>query len=204
MAPEQKAKLPVPPAGGKAAAAAAPADAAEEEKSGRFAFLSRIPGGPKITILLFLVIVGQGFAVAHFYQEAQRNKVASSPEVTLGEFQFLSRFATGNQVNRANFSLHIALLDQLDRQARNRLVQRKFRVLQNIEELLRKTPSGDFDDPMLVDLKLQLQERINQTLELKVIADVIITDLTVEHKSAPERKPDHSVGSVVQATSSRE
>ncbi len=197
MSPEQKAK---PPAEAKEAEVETP----KKEESKRFAFLSRIPNGPKITLVLCLAIVGQGAPLAYFYRQAKINQPVPTPEVTLGEFQFRSRFATPNQVNQASFCLHIALLDQLDREARDRLSQRRFRVLQNVEELLRKTPSGDFDDPTLVDLKRQLQERINQTLEMRVIADVVITGLEVEREPPSERQAGDSVESVAQATALRE
>ncbi len=199
MSPEQKTKPP-PPVVGKEAEVEVEVETPKQEESGRFAFLSRIPSGPRITLVLCLLVVGQGAPLAYFYTQAKKNQPVPIPEVTLGEFQFNSRFATPNQVNRASFSLHIALLDQLDRQARDRLSQRRFRVLQNVEELLRKTPSGDFDDPTLVDLKRQLQERINQTLEMRVIAEVVITGLEVEREPAAERQADDSVESIAQAT----
>ena len=45
------------------------------------------------------------------------------------------------------------------------------------EELLRRAHGGDFEDPGLQELKRQLQERINQALGIRAVADVIVTDL---------------------------
>jgi len=56
----------------------------------------------------------------------------------------------------------------------------RFRVQQNVEELLRRAHGGDFDDPGLGELKRQLQERINERSG-RAIAEVIVTDLKLQH-----------------------
>jgi hypothetical protein len=76
--------------------------------------------------------------------------------------------------------LHIGLLKVDDRVARAKLAANKFRVQQDIEELLRQAGGEDFVDPLLTELKRQLQEQINATIGMRAIAQVIITDLSID------------------------
>ena len=111
-----------------------------------------------------------------------------TPEVSLGAFTFEAPGDEDGRIAAAEFSLHIALLRQVDQPARSRLTARKHRVQQNVEELLRQAHGGDFEDPNLAGLKRQLQEQINETLGIRAIADVIITDLKL-HRSPQATSP---------------
>ena len=116
--------------------------------------------------------------------------VAAQNEIGLGEFTFLSPQGEPGQVTRAEFSLHLSLLSDVDSIARQRLAHKKFKVEQEIEELLRQAHAGDFDDPVLSELKRQIQETVNQCLEMRAITEVIITDFSAEkspgqHSSGP-------------------
>ena len=105
-------------------------------------------------------------------------------EISLGHFSFTNP-ADGGRVASAEFKLHIRLLRELEKSVTVRLFQRKFKVEQDIEELLRQASGGDFDDPMLTELKRQIQEKINQSLEIRAISEVIITDLVLTKRSNP-------------------
>ena len=50
---------------------------------------------------------------------------------------------------------------------------------------MRRAHGGDFEDPLLAGLKQKLQEHINQTLGIRVIDDVIITELKLERREGP-------------------
>ncbi len=104
----------------------------------------------------------------------------SNGEIGLGAFHFEGDRSEGGSVGKADFSLHISLLEPVDLAARQRLAARKYHVQQDVEELLRKAHSGDFEDPGLTDLKRQLHEQINQTLGVRTVAEVIITDLKLQ------------------------
>lgn len=111
-------------------------------------------------------------------------------EVSLGSFSFTNS-GEGGQISDASFELHIRLLREVEKSAHIRLAQRKFKVEQDIEELLRQASGGDFADPELTELKRQIQERINRSLDLRAISEVIITnlDLTEREKSVALGKP---------------
>ncbi len=102
-------------------------------------------------------------------------------EVTLGSFEFTNR-SGGGLLSDAHFDLHVRLLLEVENDAHIRLDQRRFKVAQDIQELLRQASGGDFDDPALTELKRQIQERINQSLEIRAISEVIITDLALTRR----------------------
>jgi len=76
------------------------------------------------------------------------------------------------------------LLDDMQHIGKIRLDDRKFKVQQEVEQLLREAAAGDFDDPKLAELKRQLQETINQVAGKRVIKEVIITDLSIHRADA--------------------
>ncbi len=103
-------------------------------------------------------------------------------EISLGSFAFENQ-GDGGRLADAEFELHIRLLLDMEKDALIRLTQRRFKVEQDIEELLRQASGGDFDDPSLAELKRQLQERINQSLDMRAVSEVIITDLTLTRRA---------------------
>ena len=90
--------------------------------------------------------------------------------------------------------MHIALLEQVEVAARRELSAKRFRVQQAVEELTRRAHGGDFEDPLLTELKRRLQERVNEALGIRVIADVIITDLKLERKGEPIERIGETAG----------
>ncbi len=101
------------------------------------------------------------------------------PEVTLGEFTFTPEDAGDSPVTSAVFTVHLSLIAELAPTGERLLEVNKFRVQQDIEELLRQAHGGDFEDSELGDLKHRLQEQIGETLGTRVISQVIITDLQI-------------------------
>jgi len=136
-----------------------------------------------LLIILVVSVAAHAIGLAYFRLTANRPAHEPSPEVSLGVFRYVADPAQAGQITSAEFSLHIALLDQVEGAARRALSVKRYRVQQAVEELTRRARSGDFDDPLLTGLKRQLQEQINQTLGFRVIADVIITDLKLERKA---------------------
>lgn len=148
--------------------------------SGRATLWSRFLTRKWIAIIVGLSIIIHGIGFTCYQLVGKRRPAFVSPEVNLGLFQFHADQNEGGRVVSAEFSLSIALLENVEQAARRRLKAHKFRVQQDIEELLRQAHSGDFDDPSLGELKRQLQEQVNETLSMRAIAEVIITDLTLE------------------------
>jgi len=129
-------------------------------------------------VILFLgIITLQGAVLIYYYGSNGSLKTPLNAEISLGKFCFKADEGEQGHISNAEFGLHIALLQQVAPHARHQLAIHQFRVQQDIEELLRQAHSGDFDDPTLGELKRQLQEQINETLGMRAIADVIITDL---------------------------
>jgi len=157
---------------GEAKALEQPESTASESKRGPGRFLTR----------KWLIVLLGGSIVGHTITFAScRWKTAvpdaETAEYALGHYTFQADPSDGGPVSSAEFALHVTLLDEVERVARQRLAGKKFRVRQAVEELIRRAHGGDFSDPSLGGLKRRLQEQINEALGVRVIADVMITDL---------------------------
>ena len=142
-----------------------------------------------LAIVLGVSILGNGLGLAAYcLRNGRTAEEGANREIGLGGFRFTPEHAEGSPVMGAEFSLHIALLEEVEPMARPLLAQRKYRVQEGIEELLRKAHGGDFRDPSLADLKRQLQERVNEALGMRAISEVIITGLQVQR--APQTLGD--------------
>lgn len=142
-----------------------------------------------IAILVASSIVVHGACFLYYCLARRNSPETPSPEVCLGAFMFEADKAEGGRLVNAEFSLSVALLEHVDQAARRQLKAHRFRVQQDVEELLRRAHGGDFDDPTLGDLKRQLQEQVNETLGIRAVADVIITNLKL-------RRSDGEIGSM--------
>ena len=162
------------------------------EKSGAIADSQKRVAGwvlnSKVIIVLVVLTVVINAAGLAFHSVGNSGKTNDDAEHDIGTYHFLANPSEKGQIAAAEFNLHIAVLDDIEKEARRRLAAKKFRVQQDIEELLRKAHGGDFDDPSLGELKRRLQARINETLGMRAIADVIITDLNLE-RTMPAAKP---------------
>lgn len=115
-------------------------------------------------------------------------------EESIGEFRFSADGNERSRVVAASFHVHLALIPETAVLGRARLTSHKFRVQQGVEQLLRQAHGGDFEDPSLGDLKRQLQEQINETLGIRAVADVVVTDLNLELSGAdPASEPSGQV-----------
>lgn len=158
-------------------------ESSEEQSKGsrKRGLLARILTPKGIAILVGVSVIAHGISFA-YYRMNKANAQTVASEVALGSFRFEGAKNEKGRIAKAEFSIHIALLDQVNDAAHQRLQSRRFRVQQDIEELLRQAHSGDFDDPNLGELKRQLQEKVNETLGIRAIADVIITNLKIEQR----------------------
>ena len=121
-----------------------------------------------VSLKWLLVVVGLSLALHAatfaYLRLLPRAEPPASPEVGLGEYHFEADRSEGGRIARADFSLHVALLEPPDTAARWRLNAHKRHIQESVEELLRKAHGGDFDDPGVHDLKRQLLEQINQAM----------------------------------------
>jgi len=127
---------------------------------------------------LAIVLLGVQFAMFG-YLRSSASTTPTTPEITLGDFFFEQSSGGEGLIEEAKFQLHIGLLPEVDRHARTRLAERRFKVQQGIEELLRQAHPADFEDPSLGELKRQFQEQINTALGMRAVSEIIITDLVI-------------------------
>ena len=132
-----------------------------------------------VVVVASIVIHALGFL---YYQVRGKTPVPTPvAEIPLGNFHYAGGRVEAGRIAAADFSLHITMLDRVDRAAREALDAHRFRVQQDVEQLLRQAHGGDFEDPTLGELKRQLREQINESLGIRAIAEVIITDLKVKY-----------------------
>lgn len=175
MAPEQKQP---PSAEGSATK--------ETQSAGATGTLKLALAAYALPAALIVSIVANLTGVFYFRSLAMSAQPVATNEVPLGDFRFVAEEHEPGQVTEAEFALHIELVRQADQPARRLLQARQQKVRQNVEELLRTAHGGDFNDPSLRELKSQLQKRINETLEMRAVADVIVTELELERAEPPE------------------
>jgi hypothetical protein len=107
------------------------------------------------------------------------------PEYTVGTFSIVAG-AAGDSHNSAThcaagkFELHVRFIDDLQSQARTRIATHQYRVRESIENLLRKAHGLELDDAAVARLKHQIQQRVDEAIDLRAVAEVIITDLTLD------------------------
>ncbi len=157
--------------------------------------IKRILSYKVIVVLVILTVVINGVGVA-YYSVGRGDNTNSGTEHDLGNYHFLADLSEKGQIAAADFQLHIAVIEDVGQEAYRRLHNRKFRVQQDIEELLRQAHSGDFTDPTLGELKRRIQARINETLEMRAIADVIITDLKLSGGKLEAKPPTETTESM--------
>jgi hypothetical protein len=129
---------------------------------------------------LAVSILANLVGVFYFRSLAIRAYPVVAQEIPLGNYRFMAEEYEPGQVTQAEFALYIELVRQAEPAARRLLEVRRQKVRQNVEELLRTAHGGDFRDPALRGLKGQLQKRINETLEIRAVAEVIVTELQLE------------------------
>lgn len=164
----------------KAKAEAKQPDEESSKSPKKIGYLKRFLTAKWIAIIVGVSILVHGIGFTYYQLQGSAVAAESGPEVDLGEFKFEADPSEGGRVTKADFTLAIALLEEVDRVARPQLKTHAFRVRQDVEELLRQAHSGDFENPTLEGLKRRLQEQINGTLGMRAISDVIITNLKLE------------------------
>jgi len=137
-----------------------------------------------LAALLAMSLVMQG--VGFWYLRGSSTTAIPDGEVTLGQFSFEGSPSSTANITSAQFTLHLDLLDAVDQKARKRLEKRRFRVEQDVEELIRQAKGADFEPTSIAQLKRTLQERINASLEMRAIDEVIITDLHLDRRPVTE------------------
>lgn len=148
-------------------------------------------------VALAVVVPGIILALSRLSSAAGAEKNGHD-EMSIGEFRFLADANERSPIIAATFSLHLALIPEAETAGHARLASHKFRVQQGVEQLLRQAHGGDFEDPTLGDLRRQLQEQVNETLGVRAVADVIVTDLELEY--LPKAATSASTADVAGAT----
>ena len=139
-----------------------------------------------LIIVLVCTLIAPCIGIAYYKLNNNAPVVESSPEISLGDYQFSADKSADGRISGADFTVYITALDGLDRITRAKITSHKYRVQEEIETLLRQAHTGDFDDPMLTELKQKIREQVNRVIGNRVVSDVIITNLKIK---PAEKKP---------------
>jgi flagellar basal body-associated protein FliL len=129
------------------------------------------------------------------------------PEYTVGKFNLVAGAPGDSRGVPGEFELHLRFIDDLQSQANARIANHQFRVREAVENLLRKSHGIELDDPAIARLKHQIEEQINQAIDLRAVAEVMITNLTIEPQplvNAVTSQPAASKSSTTVPTSTGE
>jgi hypothetical protein len=129
-----------------------------------------------ILVVASLVVDGVVLLLVH----KSTTKSGPQPEYTVGTFAFRTSIGTDAQPRSGTFVLHVRFIDDLDSQARQHMVFHQFRVQEAVEGLLRKAREIDLDDSAVARLKHQIEDRIDDCIDLRSVAEVIITNVNLE------------------------
>ncbi len=165
-----------------------PADASEAPPVRQNRYLKYV-SRHALTVVLIVAVTANGVGLAYYRSIANSQDHDPSDEITLGPFFFVATESEPGQVTDAKFQLHIDLIPQMDALARQELETHPHRVRQDVEELLRQAHGADFDDPFLTGLKERLRHRINQSLGMRAVATVIVTDLEMNRRASASATP---------------
>ncbi len=140
----------------------------------------------RVTLALLLAVSLVLHGIGFWYFRGTSATAMPEGEVTLGQFVFEEGQMSTASITSAEFTLHVDLLEAVDQKARRRLERRRFRVKQDVEELMRLAKGADFEPTAIDQLKRTLHERINASLGMRVVDEVIITDLRIDRRPATE------------------
>jgi flagellar basal body-associated protein FliL len=147
------------------------------------------PGGSKSLLIRWIAAIVLGSVVVHgaLYFMLRKSPQPPAPlEQKVGSFDFVA--ATGGNDARgetAKFDLHVRFVEDLAKPARERLVEHQYRVREAVENLLRRSRPVDVSDTAMARLKHEIQERVDDSLDLRAVAEVIITNLKIDSTNRP-------------------
>jgi flagellar basal body-associated protein FliL len=151
-------------------------------------------------VVLTLVVHAVGLASYKLLRPSPPEPPKPPPvEIALGRFTFSSERGEVGTVAQADFDLHVTLIPETEQKARGLLETHRYRVQQQIEQLLRRAHPADFESPSLAGLKRQVQEQLNEALGVRAVAEVIVTRL----RTTSSDRPAASSGAVAEAAPTR-
>lgn len=152
----------------------------EVQTSEKLRFFKQILQRRYLIPFVVVLILSQIALIGHYRASSGVGEQVLSPEVSLGEFQFNSQSLHAEPIVSAIFQIHVSLLGETEHDGRLLLSAHQHKVQQEIEQLLRQAHSQDFEDPSLTELKRQIQTMINEILAKQVVAEILITDLSID------------------------
>jgi flagellar basal body-associated protein FliL len=162
---------------------------AESENSAVEIEQAEQPGWSKSLLIRWIVAIVLGSIVVDcalfFLLRKSLQPPAPVPvELEVGSFDFVAAREATTDIEPlsqpAKFDIHVRFIDDLERPGRELLTAHRHRVRESIENLLRKSQQVELSDPAMARLKHEIQQRIDDALDIRAVAEVIITNLRID------------------------
>ena len=154
---------------------------APEESGGKKPMRRRLVLAGMIAGLMF----AEALVIFLFGGGSSQGSSVSAGELEIGDFVFARSVIEAGEIEQARFRLHVRLLPDLAAEADDELTANRFHVREGVEEVLRQAAPADFEDPLLVDLKRRIQERMNEDLGQRAVAKCIVTHFEIVRAQNP-------------------
>ncbi|MCK4257447.1 MAG: flagellar basal body-associated FliL family protein [Halanaerobiales bacterium] len=139
-----------------------------------------------IIVLVVLLTAGTSFLMIFFFNSNQtKDKVVSAVEneklEELGPTFEMGEFVVNLSGTRGYRFIKTNIVVEVEKDSTKQILEQRTPQLRDaINEILRSQQSEDIEDPTLVNLKLQILERINQILVTEKIKSVWLTEFVLQ------------------------
>jgi hypothetical protein len=107
----------------------------------------------------------------------------------LGTFDFNRSNARDNRAYRGQFDLSVRLADDLSPADRRRVADERPELQRVAEEALWRLRPVDFADRRLTRLKDRVQQQLNDVLGFEAIAEVVVSNFSIEPRAVAPATP---------------
>jgi hypothetical protein len=173
------------------ATTAAAAEEAPPRQSSRWQALGSIRW---LVAVAAIVLVVDAVVVIWHHSKGAAPESPLSNEIALGTFDFNRSNARDNRAYRGQFDLSIRLADNLSPVDRRRVADERPQLQRAAEEALWRLRPVDFSDRRLTRLKDRLQQQLNDELGFEAVAEVLVSNFTIEPRAlAPTAPPRRGI-----------
>jgi hypothetical protein len=113
-------------------------------------------------------------------------------EIALGTFDFSRSNTRDNRSYRGQFDLSVRLSDDLSLADRRHVADERPQLQRAAEEALWRLRPVDFADRRLTRLRDRLQQQLNDALGFEAIAEVLVSNFTIEPRPIGSARPSRS------------
>jgi hypothetical protein len=135
--------------------------------------------------LAAIALVSEAAIIFWIRSKAASPELPVTNEIVLGTFEFNRSNGRENRAYRGQFDLSIRLAGELTPADRRRVADQRPELQRAAEEALWRLRPVDFTDRRLTRLKARLQQQLNDAVGFDAIAEILISNFTIEARALP-------------------